>query len=311
MKKFDVLDIGIIVADIPVKVPCSSIDFLSDTFRVEKIEICEGGDAANSAVVLSQLGKKVALAGALGNDGIGNLVRGMIASKGVETGTIRMKDGVQTSVSIVLVNSQGDRTFICTRGNNITLCLQDLDFSLIQQTRHINISSLFAHPLLEKDGISFFKAAGEAGVTISADVGHDNYNTGFAGVADLMQYVDLFMPSYVEAKYMTGETEPKKMAEFFIRHTGQKIVVIKLGAEGCFVFEKGKGYNVPAFKVESIDTTGAGDNFVAGFLHAYLDGMPIRDCARFACAAAAISTQYLGATSPLATLQKIRELLGS
>ena len=311
MKKYDVLNIGIIVADIPVKLPVSTLDFKADTIRVSEIDMTAGGDAANSSIVLAGLEKKVALLGALGNDGTGNLVRGIIKSKGVDTGYVRMKEGVQTSISIVLVNSEGDRTFVCTRGNNMTLCLQDLDFSLIGQTRHINLSSLFAHPLLEKEGIAFFQAAKDAGVTISADVGHDNYHTGFEGVARLLQYIDLFMPSYAEASYMTGETEPKRMADYFVRNTGEKIVVIKLGAEGCYVYEKGKGYSVPAFQVNSVDTTGAGDNFVAGFISAHLDGMEIHECARFACATAAISIQHLGATSLYTTLPNIHKLLSS
>ncbi len=185
MKKYDVLDIGIIVADIPVKLPCESLDFCSDTFRVEK----------------------------------------------------------------------------------------------------------------------------EAGITVSADVGHDNYSTGFAGVINLLRYVDFFMPSYVEAKYITGEAEPAKMAECIVRHTGEKTVIIKLGAQGCYVHEGAAGYTVPAFPVNIVDTTGAGDNFVAGFIGAYLGGGSVRECARFACAAAAVSTQYLGATSACVTLPRIRQLL--
>lgn len=309
MKKYDVLNIGIIVADIPVKLPCEALDFKSDTFRVEGIDIRTGGDAANSAVALSQLGKKVALAGALGNDAMGGLVRGMIAEKGVDTEYVRMKDGVVTSVSIALVNNRGERTFICTRGNNITLCMEDLDFSLIPKVRHINLSSLFAHPLLEKGGAAFFAAAKEAGVTVSADVGHDNYGTGFAGVKNLLGYVDFFMPSWTEANYMTGETDPLKMAEFFVRHTGEKTVLIKLGSKGCYVYHKGEGYTIPAFPVDVVDTTGAGDHFVAGFLSAYLDGMPVRECARYACAVAAASTQFLGATSDQLTRQGIEKLL--
>ncbi len=310
MKKYDVLNIGIIVADMPVKLPVNVLDFKSDTIRVPGIDIIPGGDAANSAIVLAQLGKKAALLGALGNDGIGNMVRGAIAAKGVDTSCVRMKDGVQSSVSIVMVNSEGDRTFVCTRGNNITLCAQDLDFSLIGETRHINLSSIFAHPLLEKEGgPEFFERAKNAGVTISADVGHDNYNTGFEGVAHLLQFIDIFMPSYTEAKYMSGETEPERMARFFTGSTGEKTVVIKLGSEGCFVYDKGRGYTVPAYKVDAVDTAGAGDNFVAGFISAFLDEQEILDCARFACAAAAISVRSLGATSPGTNLENVIKMM--
>lgn len=108
---------------------------------------------------------------------------------------------------------------------------------------------------------------------------------------------------------MTGEAEPERMAAFFVRNTGVKTVVIKLGAEGCFVYDRGKGYTVPAFRVDTVDTTGAGDNFIAGFMHAYLEGMELRECAWFACATAAVSTRYLGATSPETKLENIGKLL--
>lgn len=311
MKKFDVVDIGIIVADIPLKIPEKVLDFSQDTIRLKTINILPGGDAANSAIALSQLGKKVALAGALGDDGMGRLVKEAVKSRGVDVENVRMKEGVQTSASVVLINSEGDRTFVCARGNNGTLCTQDLDASLIGSARHINLSSLFAHPLFEKEGgPAFFEKAKNAGVTISADAGHDNYNTGFKGVADLLRYVDIFMPSAAEAKYMSGESDPGRMAKFFADETGEKTVVIKLGAQGCYVRDNGRGYALPAFRAEAVvDTTGAGDNFLAGFLSAYLDGASAKECARFACAAAAISVTQTGATSPLVTAENVRKMM--
>lgn len=310
MKKFDVVDIGIIVADIPVKIPCKVLDFTQDTLRVEQLELLPGGDAANSAIVLAQLGKKVALAGALGDDGMGWFVRDAIGRKGVDVRSVRMKKGVKTSASAVLINSEGERTFVCTRGNNGTLRAHDVDESLIVETRHINLSSLFAHPLFEKEGgPALFERAKNAGLTISADAGHDNYGTGFQGVKNLLHFVDVFLPSFAEAKYMSGESEPERMAKFFADRMGEKTIVIKMGAEGCYVRDKGRGYRVPAFRVDAVDTTGAGDNFLAGFLSAYLDGAPAEDCARFACAAAAVSVTRLGATSPDTTMSSVRALM--
>ena len=310
MEEYDVVNIGIIVADMPVKIPCRTLDFKTDTIRVEKLDVLPGGDAANSSVALGYLGRKVALAGALGKDSLGHLVKEMIGSSGVDVKNVRLKENVATSTSVVLINSEGARTFVCTRGNNETLCAADVDTSLIKKTKHINLSSLFAHPLFEKDGgPMFFEKAKNAGLTISADTGHDSYNTGFEGIAHLLRYVDIFMPSYVEAKYMSGESDPKRMAAFFTRQTGEKTVVIKLGEEGCFVREKGKGYRVPAYRVDVVDTTGAGDNFLAGFLSAYLEGADVLDCARFACATAALSTTQVGATSPVTTVEAARELM--
>ena len=234
----------------------------------------------------------------------------MIGKRGVNVDHVRMKEGVKTSASAVLINSEGERTFVCTRGNNGTLCARDVDETLIRETRHINLSSLFAHPLFEKgDGPELFERAKDSGVTISADATHDNDGTGFEGAEKLLRYVDVFMPSYEEAKYISGETEPGRMAEFIVDRTGEKTVVIKLGAEGCYVRDKGRGYRVPAFRVDAVDTTGAGDNFLAGFLSAYLDGAPIEDCARLACAAAAVSVTQLGATSLMTTQKSVRMLM--
>lgn len=310
MKEFDVLDIGIIVADLPVKIPQRVLDFSQDTIRVEKLDLLPGGDAANSAVVLSRLGKKVALAGVLGDDGIGKLILETIRTSGVDVKNVRLKPEVPTSTSVVLINSEGERTFVCTRGNNGTLCAQDLDVSLIGRARHINLSSLFAHPLLEKEGgPEFFENAKNAGLTISADTGHDNFGTGFAGVRRMLEAVDIFMPSFTEAKYMSGESDPGRMAKFFTDQTGEKTVVIKLGAHGCYLHEKGRGRIVPAFRVEAVDTTGAGENFLAGFLCAYLDGGDAEACARYACAAAALSTTRLGAAPLLVTPENISALI--
>lgn len=310
MEKYDVVNIGIIVADVPVKIPFRTLDFKTDTIRVGKLDVLPGGDAANSSIALGYLGRKVALAGALGNDALGCLVKEMIGLSGVDVANVHLKENVATSTSVVLINNEGERTFVCTRGNNQTLCAADVDKSLIQKTKHINLSSLFAHPLFEKEGgAAFFEKAKNAGLTISADTGHDNYDTGFEGIAHLLRYVDIFMPSYAEAKYMSKESDPERMAAFFTKKTGEKTVVVKLGEEGCFVRQKGKGYRVPAYRVEAVDTTGAGDNFLAGFLSAYLDGAGVLDCARFACAAAALSTTQVGATSRVTTVRAVRALM--
>jgi ribokinase len=101
---------------------------------------------------------------------------------------------------------------------------------------------------------------------------------------------------------MSGETDPKRTAEFFVNKTGEKTVIIKVGAEGSYLYRHGKGEIIPAFKADAVDTTGAGDNFVGGFLFSYLQGMDAADCVRFASAVSALSVQYIGATNPNVTL---------
>jgi sugar/nucleoside kinase (ribokinase family) len=117
------------------------------------------------------------------------------------------------------------------------------------------------------------------------------------------------MPSYAEAKYLSGETEPERMADFFIRETGDKTVVIKLGEEGCFIRSQGKSLTVRPYQVDALDTTGAGDNFVAGFLTGLSEGWELERCAEFACGVAGFSVRHLGATTPEMNMGRVLEFM--
>jgi sugar/nucleoside kinase (ribokinase family) len=97
------------------------------------------------------------------------------------------------------------------------------------------------------------------------------------------------MPSVKEAERITGRHAPTEMAAF-LRERGVANVVIKLGERGCFVLpEAGAGFAVEGYATRVVDTTGAGDSFVAGFLASLLRGWQPRRCARVACAVAALN----------------------
>jgi sugar/nucleoside kinase (ribokinase family) len=311
MKQYDVLNIGTVVVDIPVKLPYKMLDFKTDLTPLDSIGVLPGGDAANSSIVLSQLGVSAALIAAVGDDDFGGIFKRQVGGRGVDVSHVAVKKGVNTSVSIVMINSEGDRCFLCTMGSNASLCEADFDFALLDSgARHLNYGSFFLHPLLDRGGIkSIFQAAKQHGMTVSADANSDIYNTGFEAVRPLLEYIDYFMPSYIEAKYMSGESEPKRMAEFFVNETGEKTVIIKLGEEGSYLYHRGKGRVIPAFSVEAVDTTGAGDNFVAGFIRSLLKGMEAEDCVRFGSAVAALNIQHVGATNPDVTLGRVQEFL--
>jgi sugar/nucleoside kinase (ribokinase family) len=311
MKQYDVLNLGMAMIDIPIKIPYKTLDFETDITRIDSFNMNPGGDAANSSIVLSKLGVSVALIAAMGDDVLGSLFIKLVESRGLDVSHIVVKKGVSTSVSFAMINPEGDRCFLCELDSNESLCAADFDYSLLDSgAKHLNYGSFFFHPLLDRGGIkSIFMAAKEKGLTISADAKSDVFKTGFEVIRPLLEYLDIFMPSYIEAKYMSGETDPKRMAEFFVNKTGEKVVVIKIGSEGSYVYHNGKGQTIPAFKADAIDTTGAGDNFVAGFLRSFLKGMDIADCVRFGSAVSALSVQYIGATNANVTLENTEKFL--
>lgn len=311
-KVLDVFHVGIICADIPLKIPCDVIDFSIDSICLGEVSILPGGDATNTAQVMARLGKKVALASKMGDDVFGHIVKDIVEESGVNTDHIKMDVDSRTSISAVLINRKGDRSFLFFSGSIGEFSLDDIDISALKKARHVNYGSYFAHPKMDRGGVQeLFRIAKESGATTSADVTHDSYKTGFLGIKDSLRYVDYFFPSYVEGKYLTGETEPERIADCIVRETGDKTVVIKMGEEGCFIKTKGKCIWSRPFAVKVVDTTGAGDNFVAGFLTALTSGCEIEECADYANAVAGFSVQHIGATTRELSVEKILELMNN
>jgi sugar/nucleoside kinase (ribokinase family) len=94
-----------------------------------------------------------------------------------------------------------------------------------------------------------------------------------------------------------------------VLENGRTLTVVKLGRDGCAALEDGSFVRVPAFPVQPVDTTGAGDSFNAGFLHAWLRKTPLRQALRFAAACGALSTRASGGTTAQATESEANALL--
>lgn len=309
-RTYDVLHVGIICADMPLKIPCDTIDFTVDSIKLDDVTILPGGDATNASTVMAYLGKRVALAAKTGADTFGQIITDKVKKSGVDTTYVKADENSRTSISVVLINAKGDRTFLFLPGSIKGFSLEDIDLDAVKRARHVNLGSLFAHPKLDRGGAEeLFKLAKASGATTSADMTHDSHGTGFAGIRNILKYVDYFMPSYIEGKYLSGETVPEKMADFFLRETGEKTIVIKLGEEGCCIKSAGKCITVRPYKVKAVDTTGAGDNFVAGFLTGLSNGWELEQCGEFANAVAGFSVQYLGAATAEISMERVVEFM--
>ncbi len=309
MKKvYDVLCVGLIVSDLLIH-PVDKGIFEVDTTRIEKIKLLPGGDAMNEALILAKLGQKTGILGKVGDDEFGHMVLQQANAIGVDTSCVKVDRNTITSASLVLVNQNGDRNFVYCSGNNESLTLADIDLALIKQAKIVCIGSLLGLPGLDKEGTAaIFREARENHVITVADATHDICNIGFAGIENVLKYTDIFMPSYTEGKYITGESDPRKMATILLS-CGVKTVVIKLGKKGCFIQNAEEHYHLPAYKVAVVDTTGGGDNFVAGFLTGISNGWHLKECGMFANAVGAISTQKIGANTAVKSQRQVQEFM--
>jgi sugar/nucleoside kinase (ribokinase family) len=273
------------------------------------IDLMPGGDAMNEAVIMSRLGLHVGLIGKIGDDSLGHMVLEKAEKSGVDIDNVKISGSTGTTTSVVLINEKGDRNFIFCKGSNSVFSMEDIDLSMIGRSKIISVGSLFELPMLDRGGIeTIFKKAKEKKVTTAADVTHDVYGLGLEGIKGVLTYTDIFLPSYVEAVYLTKREDPEKAAEMLL-NCGVKIVVIKLGPKGCYIKTGEESLYINTYDVKRVDTTGAGDNFVAGFLTGTLKGWDLKKCGMFANVVGSICVGEVGATSSVQSMEQVLKFM--
>lgn len=309
-KKYDAICIGQIVQDIlATNIPEDALTCGIPTIDADEILMAGGGDAINEAATLSRLGNHTGLLARLDRGDVGNMICGDLDRCGISKELLVRPEDCKSVSVIVVVKPNGEHSFFLGKGKNDFLKREDVDFSVFKETRAVLAGSLYILGELDTDGIvDIFKAAKEGGAITIADMTYDSKKLGPHAFDNLYPYVDYCMPSYEEASYVTGETDPDAMADAFLR-LGAKHVVIKLGGKGCFFKDAGKRFFTDPFKITPVDTTGCGDNFVAGFTHCLLKGMPAEECAEFASAAGALNSQGLGAHMTIMSEEQVLEFM--
>ena len=291
-----ILCVGQLVADIlAAPVEYSKLDV--DTQRVGKIVIKNGGDSMNTAIGLAKLGCQVGFVGKTGKDLLGGYLRSVFETHNIDIKGLQLADDLPTASVITLVNGQGQRVFLYNGGTNDTFSLTDIDFTLLEECAHVHVGGTFLLPEFDGGGCTqLLSTAKERGKTTSMDVTWDTTGRWLDVLEPCLSYLDLFMPSEAEAALITGYKQPEQMADFLLKR-GVGIAVIKLGDKGAYVKGRGEGFYQSAYPVDKVvDTTGAGDSFVAGFLSRYIKGGTLRECASFAAAVAAHCILEVGTT---------------
>ena len=307
----DVLCVGQLAADILVR-PVDRVDFGVDTKRVDGIDIKNGGDCMNVALGLRKLGASVAFAGLVGDDQLGEYLRGVIAAAGIDAQGLRRTREARTCSCLVLINSRGDRTFFYYGGANDLFSLSDLDMAQLDGASVVHVGGTYLLPGFDGEGAAkLFSEARARGKLTSMDVTWDTTGRWLKVIEPCLPHLSFFMPSIREAEQIAGTDVPEEAAGFF-QAKGVRTVVIKLGEKGCYVKHGAEpGFHVGAFRTEVVDTTGAGDSFVAGFLTGVLKGWDMESCAAFASAVAAMNIRAVGATAGIPTFEEARQFMSA
>ena len=297
MSSGKVVVLGIVCADVIAK-PVNSMPGRGLLVPVDQLELHTGGCATNVGIDLARLGVVCSVLGKIGCDGFGDFVLHTLEQEGVDTSGLRRADGVQTSATVVLVGPDGERSFLHCLGANATFVSEDIDMELVRSADILVVAGALLMPKLDGEPTAeILRAARECGTVTLLDTAWDASGRWMKSIETCLPFCDYFLPSEAEAAMLSGVTAPEAMAASFVAH-GARNVIIKLGDKGCLLRTKdGVIEHVAAPAVLALDTTGAGDAFVAGFTVGLVHGWNASRCAHVAVTVGAMCVTATGASS--------------
>ena len=294
----DILCCGLAVADI-LAYYVDERALRQDSLILEDLRYEAGGDALNAAVNLAKLGIGVKLCAAVGNDASGDFLRRRAGGFGVDISGIKNISDTGTATSLVLCRHDGQRHFLYSPGVNNFFSPEMIDNGDLKSAEMLYIGSAMALPGLEGRALAgLFKKAQSYGVLTVMDCTFDSENIWYGKIKDALPFTDIFFPSLTEAERITGETEPEAMAQF-MKNCGVKIFGVKLGSAGVYCTDYKDEYYLDAYycsEKDLVDTTGAGDAFIGGFLACFVRGEGLLKSAVFGSAVSNFCIRSAGAS---------------
>ncbi|MBM4034434.1 MAG: sugar kinase [Planctomycetes bacterium] len=293
----DVCCLGILVAD-AFGSPIDEVPPPNSLRLFDHMELHIGGCAANAAIAMAKLGLKASVVGKVGRDVFGSFVTDTLRGHGIDPGGVVVDPAASTSFTFVIVGSDGQRRFLHTMGANATLCERDIDLDIVKRAKILHVAGTMVMPTLDGEQTAHvLQAARAAGVTTCMDTVFNNRVADYSPViGPCLPHLDMFLPSIEEAERVAGTSDPKEIVRR-LHGRGVGVVAVKLGPKGSYVFGNGEEAYVPSYRVKCVDTSGAGDCWVAGFLCGRLRGWSLVESARFGNAVAAHCVQAFGCTA--------------
>jgi len=283
--------------------------------RINPMQLLCGGLSCNSGIALARLGCKTNIFTYVGKDTWGQMVRQMLTDENVDTSLLLTHESEPTSTTVVTIDPSGDRAFIHCQGAakrlNIATCMDHL--ATFAKSRFFLCGYYSLMPDLQDDLPELFEALRNCGVKTAMDAAGDGGS--MKPLDQILPHLDLYIPSLTEAQHQTGQTDPKKMIDMYRDAGAMGILGVKLGEEGVLLSDcDGEYLHLPACQLPDgesvIDTTGAGDTFLAGMIAALIRGYDMAEAGRFGTAVAACCVTAMGGTTGIRSWDDTQQLLG-
>ena len=279
---------------------------LGQEILARDFEITLGGASAIFACGIARLGRGVTFVSQVGADEFGKFCVDVLSQKGISTDNISVAKESKTGVTIVLSTPE-DRALVTYLGAIAELGFDDVPLSVIDGHRHLHLTSFYLQKVLQPDFRRLMAIAKQKGLTTSFDPNSDPDQGRNEKVLELFEFTDILFLNEPEARLLANHDDTRKACIDLGRFC--PTVVVKLGAKGAIAYRGGEFVTAEGFAVEAVDTTGAGDSFAAGFVHAFIDGRDLKECLVAGNACGALSTTKPGGTGGQPSLAELNDFM--
>jgi sulfofructose kinase len=296
LPKVDLVGVGLNATDTLIPVP--HFPQSGSKIQVDSANVLLGGQVATATAACQLWGLCTRYVGKVGDDHAALLHRAEFQRLGVEAHLLTAP-GALSPQSFILVDPTGERTVLCKRDSRLALLPKELDRDWIINAR-----------LLHLDGHDTAAAtlaaqwARAEGIPVVADL--DDLYSGYEA---LLPNIDFLITSRDIPARLTGDPDLRRSLPQVHRRYSCKLTAATLGHEGVFAWDGERFHYAPAYFVNALDTTGAGDIFHAGFIYGFLQGWPMQRQLEFACAAAALNCSSVGARGGIQPIEAIEAFM--
>lgn len=301
MKQANITVIGSLNMDIVIET--NRLPVLGETLMGNQAHFIPGGKGANQAVATSRLGAKTVMIGAVGGDGFGKELLHALKQDQVETGSVKTVDGTATGIASIML-SESDNCIVVVAGANACCTPEDIDQHMDQLAASDLILLQLEIPL--ETVVYAAKKAKELGKQVIL-----NPAPARELPAELLACIDVITPNQSELSLLSGTpVDEANVAEAMrvLASKGVRQVVTTLGANGsAFLTTYNQFERVDGYKVDVVDTTGAGDAFNAGLAYALATNSSLREAVDFASKVAALAVTKLGAQGGMPTMDQVKQ----
>ena len=267
---------------------------------VRSIKVSSGGQVATAVVACQHWGMSTRYIGKLGDDRAAEVHRDEFRHAGADARITTVSD-CSSAQSFILVDGRGERTVLWQRDERLALRPEQLEPEWI-----VNARALLVDGCDTAAAITAAKWARDAGIPVIADL-----DDAYAGVEELLKHTDYLIVSRDFPKRLLSTEDLRESLRSLQSGFGCRLAAATLGTEGVIASDGEQLLQARAYRVPTVDTTGAGDIFHAGFIYGLLHGWPLQKQLDFACAAAALNCTAPGARGNIATVDQIETLMAN